>query len=165
LLPDFARHYSLIIVPERKQKEITVGSTASEVVSRLIARESSGTADPNPAAIAATVLQHISADLSRFIGSDGCHALLLRAHAHAHEVHPALKNISISAQPNLSVHGVPESIQSHGAAEIAAGLESTLVAVIELLGRLIGDELAMKLVEQNSADVALPDKQRRRNDQ
>lgn len=134
-------------------------------MSRLIARESSATSDPNAAAVAAGVVRRIAADLSRFIGNDGCQALLLRARSHAQAAHPALKDISIIAHPDLSVHGVPESIQAHGAAETAAGLESTLVALIGLLGRLIGDELAMKLVERNPADGALPDGPRRHNGQ
>ena len=96
----------------------------------------------------------MSADLRRFIGSDGCHALLTRALSRTQADHRALQNISIIAQPDLSVQGVPESIQAHGAAETAAALESTLTALIELLGRLIGDELAMKLIEQNPSDGA-----------
>jgi len=134
------------------------------VVSRFIARESSVTSDPNPAAIAATVLQRISANLCRFIGSDGCHALLMRSLARARATHPAVNNIRIIAQPHPSLDGVPESIQRHGATETAAALESTLTALIELLGRLIGDELAMRLLEQNPADVASPDRPRQRNE-
>jgi hypothetical protein len=150
-----------IMTARERKKEQAVSSTPRDVVSRLIARESSATSHPNAAAAAASVLQRISADLSRFIGSDGSHALLMRARSHAQAAHPALKNISIETQPDLSLHGVPESIQASGAAETAAGLESTLVALIELLGRLIGDELAMKLVEQNSSDGAFPDPEAR----
>ena len=115
--------------------------------------------------IAGAVLQRVSADLSRYIGSDGCHALLVRAHAQSKSAHAPLKSISILAPPDLSLHGLPESIQKHGAPETAVALEATLVALIELLVRLIGEELAMKLVEQHSADGPLPDEARRRNEQ
>jgi len=135
------------------------------MVSRLVARESSAASDPNAAAVTAGVLQRMAADLVRFIGKDACHALLVRARVNAEADHPALKDIQIVAQPDLAVGGVLESIQLHGAAETAAGLESTVVSLIELLGKLIGNDLAMKLVDQNPSDGALPDGPRLLNDE
>jgi hypothetical protein len=134
------------------------------LVSRLIAREAGAASDSNAAAMAANVIQRITADLCHFLGSDGCDALLMRARSQAQAAHPSLKNITIVALPDPSVQGVPESIQAHGVAETAAGLESTLVSLIELLGRLIGDELAMKIVDQDRAEGGLPDGPRGRNE-
>ena len=126
-----------------------MSSTGDEAVKRLFARESATTSDADAAAGAARVLQRLSADLSRFIGSDGYQALLARARARAEATHPSLKQINITER---AVEGVEESIQAHGAAQTAAGLEATAKALIDLLGRLIGNDLALKLVEQNSAD-------------
>ena len=126
-------------------------------MARLIASESAAFSHPNPAAAAARVLDRVSANLSRFIGNDGCLALMMRARSRAEAAHPSLKTISIVANSNLAVHGMAEGIQAFGAAEIAAGLESTLASLLDLLGRLIGDELAVKLVEQNSTGGEIPE--------
>jgi hypothetical protein len=144
---------SFLTIVSQKERE-PIRSSANELASRLIARESSTAPDASAAVIAANVLAAVSADLCRFVGSDGCYALLTRARSQAQSAHPALKNITIIAGLDLALQGVPESIQEHGAAKIAAGLESTLVAVVELLGRLIGDELAMKLLENSSDEAA-----------
>jgi len=40
---------------------------------------------------------------------------------------------------------------AYGDAATAEGLESMLVRLVELLGRLIGDGMAVKLIEQNLA--------------
>jgi hypothetical protein len=39
-------------------------------------------------------------------------------------------------------------VQSHGAKAVVDGLVALLAALIELLGRIIGDEMARRLVEQ-----------------
>jgi hypothetical protein len=38
----------------------------------------------------------------------------------------------------------------HGVPAVAAGLEAVLETLLGLLGRLIGDDMAMQLVEQNT---------------
>jgi len=40
---------------------------------------------------------------------------------------------------------------AYGDAATAEGLESMLVRLVELLGRLIGDDMAVKLIEQSLA--------------
>ena len=51
---------------------------------------------------------------------------------------------------------------AHGEAATGAGLESLLVRLIALLGRLIGEEMATKLIEQSLAapegDGAAPER-------
>jgi hypothetical protein len=49
------------------------------------------------------------------------------------------------------VEGVEESIRSHGDAATADALEAVIVHVIELLGRLVGDSMAAKLIERSIA--------------
>ncbi len=143
---------------ERESKKNSVTVSAGEVVARLLGRESEATSTQNAALAAADALQRISTNLSRFIGNDGCYALFTRARAQAEAAHPSLANIRIMPQPNLSLHGVSESIEASGAAPVAAGLESTLIGVVELLVRLIGEELAMKLVDQSVKNGATPDR-------
>jgi len=51
------------------------------------------------------------------------------------------------SQPYLD--GVPETIMASGDGETADALESMLVHLIELLVRLVGDDMATKLVERS----------------
>ena len=39
-------------------------------------------------------------------------------------------------------------MRAHSAAEVAAGMVALVAALIELLGRIIGEEMAVRLVEQ-----------------
>jgi hypothetical protein len=75
----------------------------------------------------------------------GYRALLDRALALARAEHPALGS--------LSCHGGDEemitaAVRTHGAAEVAAGMVVLVAGLVELLGRIIGDEMALRLVEQ-----------------
>lgn len=86
-------------------------------------------------------------ELSRWIGSDGCHALFVRALADARKESQALQSIQLTARAVPYVQGLEEAVAAHGDAETAAGIEVLLTRLLELLGRLIGDEMALKLIE------------------
>lgn len=49
------------------------------------------------------------------------------------------------------MNGVAEAITAHGDAAIAEALESMLVRLIALLGRLVGDDMATKLIDRSLA--------------
>jgi hypothetical protein len=75
----------------------------------------------------------------------GYRALLDRAIGLARAEHPALGG--------LSCHGEEESVvaaavRAHGAAEVAAGIMAVVAVLTDLLGRIIGDQMALRLVEQ-----------------
>jgi hypothetical protein len=88
------------------------------------------------------------------VGLDGCHALFTRAHAQARAKYPLLADIQLRARSTPYLDGVAETVDQHGAAETVAALESMLVVLIELLGRLIGDDMATKLIERDLAESA-----------
>ena len=139
---------------------ITTKPTSAEIAARLITRESTSTSESHAAAAAAGAIGRMCTSLNRFIGADGCRALLVRALANARADQPALEHITIGKAPEMSLQGVPESMDAPGAAEIASGLEALVVSLIELLHRLVGDELAMKLLEPNPADAESSDSSR-----
>lgn len=87
-------------------------------------------------------------ELCRWVGTNGCLALLARALADARAGHPVLEEIRIANRSEPGLEGVPECVRKHGAAATAEGLEMLLVTLLELLGRLIGDDMVMRLVEQ-----------------
>jgi len=63
--------------------------------------------------------------------------------------HAALASIQLRARSHPYIDGVPETIMAHGDAATAGALESMLVHLVELLGRLIGDDMAAKLIERS----------------
>ena len=93
-------------------------------------------------------------NLSRWVGRDGCHALFTRALAEARTDYPLLKEIQFRARSEPCVEGVTQTIDAYGAAQTAEAIESMLAGLIELLGRLIGDDIAMKLIEESFAESA-----------
>lgn len=62
-----------------------------------------------------------------------------------------LDQIQLRPRAEPYLEGVAENSAAHGDAATAEALESVLVHLIELLGRLIGDEMAAKLIERSIA--------------
>ncbi len=59
--------------------------------------------------------------------------------------------IRLSAGSEPYVDGVAECLIEHGDGATAEALEVMLVRLVELLERLVGDEMAMKLIERSIA--------------
>jgi hypothetical protein len=89
--------------------------------------------------------------LSRWVGPDGCRALLTRALNRAGQDHPALAKVRVVINSAPALHGVDESVETNGPSAVAEGLTSTLVQLFALLGRVMGDDLTLKLATQITA--------------
>jgi hypothetical protein len=89
--------------------------------------------------------------LGRWIGATGYRALLDRALGLARAEHPALGGLSCHGEEELDVAA---AVRAHGAAEVAAGMMAVVAVLIDLLGRLIGEEMALRLVEQAGTESA-----------
>ena len=127
-------------------------SPARAIVRRLInSRRSGRPGDESGARAAAAACDHLYWELSRWVGRDGCHALFTRALAQARTDYPVLEEIQLRPQSESYIDGVAETIMAHGDAATAEALESMLTRLVELLGRLIGDDMAMKLIERSLA--------------
>jgi hypothetical protein len=125
---------------------------AQEIARRLIDSHRSERAEGHTAArAAAAACDQLYRELSRWVGPDGCHALFTRALAQARTEYPALGQIQLHARSEPYIDGVAETIMAHGDPATAEALESMLVRLVELLGRLIGDDMAMKLIERSLA--------------
>ncbi len=88
-------------------------------------------------------------DLSRWVGPDGCHALFTRALAESLTEYPILAQVQLRPRAEPYIDGVADTARSHGDAATADALESIIVHVIELLRRLVGDDMAIKLIERS----------------
>ena len=126
--------------------------SARQLARRLIdTRRSERAGGDSTARAAAAACDHLYRELSRWVGSDGCHALFTRALAQARIEYPALEQIQLRPRSEPYIDGVAETIMAHGDAATAEALELMLARLVELLGRLIGDDMAMKLIERSLA--------------
>ena len=87
----------------------------------------------------------LRAGLGRWIGTDGYRTLLDRALELVRVDHPALGGLSCMGGDEPAITA---AVGTHGAAQVAAGMVAWVTGLIELLGGIIGDEMAVRLVEQ-----------------
>ena len=120
-------------------------AAATEVARGLWQRAVGDSTTPEDVAAAATrMCTELRAGLSRWVGAMGYRALIDRALLLARAEHQALGS--------LSCHGQDEpvtatAVRAHSAAEVATGMVALVAALVELLGRIIGEEMAVRLVE------------------
>ena len=125
--------------------------SARQIARRLIkSRQPERKGSDGRARATAVACDDLYLELSRWVGLDGCHALFTRALAEARTESGALDQIQLRPGSEPYLDGVAESM-SRGEAATAEALESMLVHVVELLGRLIGDDMATKLIERSIA--------------
>jgi hypothetical protein len=139
---------------------------AQQLAHRLVELEQTASGlKTSRAQSAALAGQKLYQSLSRWIGSDGCHALFFRAREEARSDWPALEPLYLRVRSEPYVEGVAQSVEAFGETATADAIESMLADVIELLGRLIGVDMATNLIERGlPADepTETPTKNRRR---
>lgn len=124
--------------------------TARETARRIVARASVAPGSPaHDGAAAERALALLAVELTDWFGPFGAHALFARALAHARVEHPALGGVSVGTPAALHVVGLVDSSRVHGVAG-ATGAVELIAWIIDLLGRLVGDELATVLVRSGA---------------
>ena len=88
----------------------------------------------------------MTAALLRSMGPAGSSALLARAFARTEGAHPVLKELHRGNGDYTRVDGIAESVNAHGIGEVTAAVEAFLAAVIDILTRLIGEDMATRLI-------------------
>jgi hypothetical protein len=127
------------------------GTSAQELTRRLVARATDESEAPDGSALAVLeACERTYRELTRRLGQTGSNALLTRALAQARTEHPVLKEIRIGGSSKASLDGVTEAVQVHGVPKVAAGLEATLEKLLDLLSRLIGADMVVRLVESSA---------------
>jgi hypothetical protein len=92
--------------------------------------------------------------LTRWFGPYGYHALLTRALVDARSAHPVLAAVIVRSPLEPLLDGLADGARAHGNAAMTKGVTTVLATVIDLLGRLIGEDMALNLVEQSLPAVA-----------
>jgi hypothetical protein len=94
---------------------------------------------------------HLSETLRDTFGTDGAAALLSRALARVDRSHGALAAVWRSDGREIHLDGVAEAVQEHGLPEVKAALGVLRAAILEVLGRLIGEEMAIRILDLPAA--------------
>jgi hypothetical protein len=131
-----------------------VSAVATEAARQFWAHE--GLHADTPEEMAADAEQgcaRLRAVLTRWIGADGYRALINRALELARATHPAIAGLQCQAG---NVEGVAAAVGGHSAAEVREGILKLVALLVDLLSRLIGEEMAVRLVEQAGAGSAPP---------
>lgn len=95
-------------------------------------------------------------------GEAGRAALLARALASTERAHPALSDLRVLNSDGVHLDDIVSSIEAHGREDVAAAVEALIGAVVDVLARLIGADMAKQLVHddvhqyQASAEAGAP---------
>jgi hypothetical protein len=118
---------------------------ATDAARRLWARAGGDDTAPEEVAAAADrMCAQLRVGLGRWIGAEGYRALLERALGLARVEHPALGSLSCLGGDGTMIMA---AVRAHGAGEVATGLMALVATLIDLLGRIVGEEMGLRLVE------------------
>lgn len=126
--------------------------SAQDLAAKLIAHQTRVTGSAGGYEAIAGALNLAASKLSRWVGPEGCSALLTRCLNSSAATHPVLRNIKFTANSALSLTGVEESAAASGDQAVAAALNAAVVELFELLMRVVGVELTLKLAEQMTSE-------------
>ena len=143
------------------EREPPVSFGSLEVARRLVRHPATWGADRD-AAKAAAALQaaciRISESLRGAFGDAGCSALLTRAIAAADARHAALRDMPWLNNGGIHVHAVAQSIDTHGIAAVTAAIEAVVAALVIALTRLVGEDVAIRLLGHDSTGFPLAER-------
>ena len=124
-------------------------AAATKAANRLWAQEAGGSDEPEAVAAAADrVCTQLRVGLSRWVGADGYRALLGRALALARPEFPPLAGLSCEGGDGAEA---TSAVRTHGPADVTASVVGLVATLVDLLSRIVGEEMAARLVEQSGA--------------
>jgi hypothetical protein len=143
-------------------------SSARELARQILARDLAATDTPTPANVAAAAeraFHRLANGLAQWVGPDGSQALFTRALALAQAQDRALKAVPAPARSALFLDALAANAEPHDGASVLDGVVLIMTNLIELLNRLVGEDLAVRLVAEagsgHSADgIRPPDAER-----
>ena len=85
------------------------------------------------------------------MGTDGSDALLARALARTASKHPAIASVRQINGNGVQLDGVAAAVEKHGLAEVTTAVEALFEAVVDVLARLIGEDMVVRLIDPDGA--------------
>jgi len=126
--------------------DASLSPTSLQIARRLIAREDPRGAPEKVGAALQRAVARVSQTLSESMGEDGYNALVVRALARTEADHPALKKV-VRLNDGVHLDGIKASVEAHGAAAVTAAIEALLAALVDVLGRLMGEDMAVQIID------------------
>lgn len=121
-------------------------AAATEVARSFWARDAVDVSAPaEVTAEAQRICAQLQTGLARWVGSGGYRILVDRALAVARQEHPALGKISCNGNDREEIAA---AVRVHGTAKLTAGIVALVATLIDLLSRIVGEEMAVELVKQ-----------------
>jgi hypothetical protein len=134
----------------------TATPIARDLARRLIDREPVRQDATDPAAAAAhAACEKVFRNLSRWVGPLGSTTLFTRALLSAQRQHTDLKDVRINADTTPRPHEVGDVVQTRGSNVSAAALQAVLVELIEVLSRLIGVDVVVRILYVNVSEQVI----------
>ena len=116
----------------------------------MLAREIASAKEPDAAGVAIQGLCYrVSENLRRSLGDDGRDALMERAFARTQAQHPVLSKIGRIGKTGVSLDDVVAGVNAHGVEAVTAAVESLLAMLADILGDLVGADMATNLIDQD----------------
>lgn len=132
---------------------MTSNSSGADVARHLLNRASQQNGETTDLFGAADeIFRRLHADLSRWFGVEGYEALVARTIDRARMAHPSLRDAIVDARSESALVAMVGSLQSVELADAEEGLVVLLGTFINLLGRLVGDDMAIRLIMQGWPD-------------
>jgi hypothetical protein len=128
---------------------------SSEVARRILARDALaaeyGTGSAPGAANLALQRSciRVTDALRHSMGDAGCAALLARALTRTEGAHPVLKELHGRGDEGMRLDGIAACADVHGIDTVRAAIEALIAALVDILTRLIGDDMAIRLLDHD----------------
>jgi hypothetical protein len=87
--------------------------------------------------------------LRNSMGDAGCAALLARALTRTEGAHPVLKELRGRGDEGIRLDGIATCADVHGIDTVRAAVEALIAALVDILTRLIGDDMAIRLLDHD----------------
>jgi hypothetical protein len=130
--------------------------TPSEIARRILRRDALGSGQaaeggtPETAIIALQrSFSRVTDDLRDAMGDAGCAALLDRALAHTKRAHPVVKDLRWRPGEGIALAGIATNAGAHGIESVTAAMEALITALVDILSRLIGDDMVLRLLDHD----------------
>jgi hypothetical protein len=121
-------------------------AAATEVARGFWVRDAVNVSAPEEVtAEAERICAQLQTGLVRWVGSAGYRTLVDRALELVRPEHPALGKMSCNGNDGEEIAA---AVRVHGSAELTAGIVAFVATLIGLLGRIVGEEMAVELVKQ-----------------
>lgn len=131
--------------------------TSSEIARGILTQDAVGAGDGRPEAAALSLQRtcvRVTAALRDALGDVGYATLLGRALERAAATHPLVRELPRIETDAFHLDGVADHVEAHGIDAVTAALEALFTALIDILARLIGEDMAIRLITQDGTRAA-----------